>query len=158
MANYHQAMSQTQTVEPAVQIQLTSEEKDWLANHKIIRIGVDPDYPPFDFVGENGIHTGIAAEYVRLIEKRLGISMKVVPNLTWDQVVEGAKNRTLDVIPLITNTPDRETFLNFSKPYISFPQVIMTRRDFRAVGNLGDFAGPPTTRCERNRLGELPNA
>ena len=141
MANYHQAMSQTQTVEPTVQIQLTSEEKDWLANHKIIRIGVDPDYPPFDFVGENRIHTGIAAEYVRLIEKRLGISMKVIPNLTWDQVVEGAKNRTLDVIPLITNTPDRETFLNFSKPYISFPQVIMTRRDFRAVGNLGDFAG-----------------
>lgn len=73
MTNYHPAKSQPESVEPTVQIQLTSEEKDWLANHKIIHIGVDPDYPPFDFVGENGIHTGIAAKYVRLIEKRLGI-------------------------------------------------------------------------------------
>jgi PAS domain S-box-containing protein len=120
---------------------LTEEEKAWLADHKNIRIGVDPDYPPFDFVGENGSHMGIASEYVRLLEKRLGISMKVIPDLTWDQAVEGAKNRTIDVIPMITSTPEREAFLSFSKPYISFPEVIMTRRDYPAVGNLGDFAG-----------------
>ncbi len=124
-----------------ISAELTEEEKAWLADHKNIRIGVDPDYPPFDFVGENGSHMGIASEYVRLLENRLGISMKVIPDLTWDQAVEGAKNRTIDVIPMITSTPEREAFLSFSKPYISFPEVIMTRRDYPAVGNLGDFAG-----------------
>jgi len=136
-----QATSPTGSSESSIQIELTPEEKAWLDEHKNIRIGVDPDYPPFDFVGENGSHMGIASEYVRLLEKRLGISMKVMPDLTWDQAVEGAKNRTIDVIPMITSTPEREAFLSFSKPYISFPEVIITRRDYPAVGNLGDFAG-----------------
>jgi hypothetical protein len=46
-ANFHQALSQTESAEPTVQIQLTSEEKDWLAEHKDIRLGVDPVWPPF---------------------------------------------------------------------------------------------------------------
>jgi len=122
-------------------IDLTPREIAWLAAHKNIRIGVDPAYPPFDFIGEDGAYQGIAADYVKLIADRLGISMPVVADLTWSQVVEGARERRVDVVPLMTSTPEREKFLSFTRSYVSVPTVIMTRKDYPVVNNLGDFSG-----------------
>ncbi len=36
----------------AGKLELTDAEKAWLAEHKRIRLGVDPAYPPFDFIAE----------------------------------------------------------------------------------------------------------
>ena len=64
------------------ELKLTDKERKWLADHGQIRLGVDPAYPPFDFVDENGTYSGMASDYVRLIGKRLGVRMEVVPDLT----------------------------------------------------------------------------
>jgi polar amino acid transport system substrate-binding protein len=136
-----QAAGSVSASDSSILIKLTPEEKTWLAEHPTIRIGVDPDYPPFDFINENGEYQGIASDYVKLLEQRLGISMDVVADLSWSQVIEGVKAQRVDVIPLITRTPERKTFLSFTEPYVFFPTVIMTRRDYPAVNDLGDFAG-----------------
>ncbi len=136
-----QAAGSVSASNSSILIKLTPEEKTWLAEHPTIRIGVDPDYPPFDFINENGEYQGIASDYVKLLEQRLGISMDIVADLSWSQVIEGVKAQRVDVIPLITRTPERKTFLSFTEPYVFFPTVIMTRRDYPAVNDLGDFAG-----------------
>ncbi|MCH7864946.1 MAG: transporter substrate-binding domain-containing protein, partial [Proteobacteria bacterium] len=51
---------------------LTNEELLWLAEHKTFRLGVDPAYPPFDFIAEDGTYSGMGADYARLMGERLG--------------------------------------------------------------------------------------
>lgn len=121
-------------------VRLSAAEQKWINQRKTIRLGVDPQWPPFDYLAEDGItHMGMASDYVRLLNKRLGLSMNVVPGLTWSQTMTGAKERTIDVVACLAETPQRKTFLNFTRPYISFPWVIIARRDYPLIGSVNDL-------------------
>lgn len=120
---------------------VSREDKAWLAKHKTIRLGVDPAYPPFEFVDMDGRYRGMAADYLALISQRLGVEFKVMPDLTWAQVVEGGKTRTLDVIPVMTPTDERRKFLNYTEPYLFFPQILVTRKNASPISGLGDLVG-----------------
>ena len=139
MTKLHQATPQTGTLEPTVQIQLTSKEKDWLADHKNIRIGVDPAWPPFEFFDATKVYSGIASDYVHRLNENLKINMAPVPNLSWPEVMNKARAGEIDVLPCVAKTPERSKFLLFSEPYISFPMVILTRDDAPFVNVVQDF-------------------
>jgi two-component system, sensor histidine kinase and response regulator len=130
---------------------LTDDEKVWLSEHQDIRLGVNPSRLPFELLDENKAYSGIAFDYVRIISERLNtqvsalsehlnIHMAPVPNLTWDQVLEKAKAGDIDVIPCIAKTPEREKSYLFTKPYVSYPIVIVTRQDAPFVNGIKDFA------------------
>ena len=123
------------------ELSLTVEEKAWIEGHKTIRIGVDPAYPPFEFIDNKGVYSGMASDYLKLMGKRLGVTFKVVTGLTWTQVVEGTKDGTVDVAPVMSPTKDRREFLNFTQAYLKFPQVIVTRKDYPSIEGLKDLAG-----------------
>ena len=122
-------------------VPLSDEEKAWLAEHKTIRMGVDPAYPPFDFIDDNGNHAGMAADFVALIAERLDINTTVIPNLSWAQVLKGAKKGAIDVLPAAGDSQDRRKYLNFTRPYIKLPIVVMGRNDHDAITGLTDLKG-----------------
>ena len=120
-------------------VDLTSEEKAWLAAHREVRLGVDPSWPPFEMIESDGRYSGIASDYVRLLNERLGMRMTPVRDLEWVEVLEGAKAGRIDVLPCANKTSERSEYLNFTKPYLIFPVVIATRQDFPFVSGVQDF-------------------
>jgi PAS domain S-box-containing protein len=120
-------------------LQLTGDEWAWLKQHKTIRLGIDALYPPFEFVNENGQFSGMASDYVKLISERLGITMKVVNDMAWMDVLDGIENRTIDVLPSISGSPELEPFINFTRPHIAFPLVVVTKDNHPFVNGLEDF-------------------
>lgn len=108
---------------------LSRAEKEWLRRHKNIRLGVDPAWPPFEYVDVGNIYKGISSDYVRILNERLKINMQHVEIPSWKEVVEKAKRKEVDVLPGVMRTPEREKYLNFTEPYISYPMVIVTRED-----------------------------
>jgi two-component system, NarL family, sensor histidine kinase EvgS len=110
----------------AVEIFLTEDEKAWLAEHPEIRLAVDIDWAPFEFVDDQNRYQGMAADYIRLVESRLGIRLKVASKRPWPKMVQAVKSRQLDAFSLVVKTPQRESFVNFTGPYLSFPMVIFT--------------------------------
>ena len=124
-------------------VELTDAEREWLAEHDTIRLGVDPNFPPFDFIDKNGNHAGMGADYMALIGERLGLTLELLPDLSWSQVLEGARNREVDLLPVAGASEDRRSYLEFTEPYILMPLVIVTRKDYPAVTGLNDFAGKP---------------
>ena len=54
---------------------LTDEERSWLAAHPDLRLGVDASWPPFEFRDPQGRYQGLAADYIALLEQRLGVSL-----------------------------------------------------------------------------------
>lgn len=82
-------------VEQILMIKLTQEEKTWLAEHPVIRIGVMDSWPPFNFVDKNGNPQGIGADYIMSLNKRLNGVLEIVPG-PWEQIYDDVANRRLD--------------------------------------------------------------
>lgn len=120
-------------------VTLTGEEAAWLMEHRDISIGVDPEFFPFEFIDTNGQYAGIASDYVRVLNQKLGTRMRLVPNLSWRQATELAREQKIDVLPCVGKTPERAAYLNFSEPYIQFHRVILTREDATFVAGIEDL-------------------
>ena len=125
--------------QPADGIELTDAELAWLAEHEVIRIGVDPAYAPYSFVDDDGHYVGIAMDFMDAISAQLGVEFEVVPDLSWPEIVEGARNRSVDVIITAVQTPERDEFLDFTEIYLPTPLVIMTRSDDERIEEPSDL-------------------
>lgn len=62
---------------------LTDDERSWLADHQELSLGVDASWPPFEYRDEDGRYHGLSADYVRLIQDRLGVRIKLVEPPNW---------------------------------------------------------------------------
>ena len=123
------------------QIALNGKEAAWLAGHRRIRLGVDPDYPPLEFVDEQGRHRGITADYVALMGQRLGIECIVVPGLTRSQVIEKVKKGEIDLLSGVVRSSEYDNDLYFSNPYISFPIIIAVHEKLPYFNGLNELSG-----------------
>ncbi|MDH4317447.1 MAG: transporter substrate-binding domain-containing protein, partial [Desulfobulbaceae bacterium] len=119
----------------------TDAEKSWLAAHKDIRLGVDPQWEPFEFFDATKIYRGISSDYVKIINDNLGINMFPLKGYSWSEVVEKARIGEIDVLPCAMKSTERSRFLNFTKPYISTPLVILTHDETPFVTDFKELAG-----------------
>ena len=119
--------------------QLSPAERDCLAAHPEIRLGIDPAWEPFEFVDDQGRYRGMAADYVGLLNSMLGTRMAPVRGLSWAEVMARADAGMIDVLPCVVKTAQREAFLNFTQSYLNFPMVIMTRDDATFISGLDDL-------------------
>ena len=122
-------------------VSLTEEEKAFIEEHPVIRLGVDPGFVPFEFLDEDGNYTGIAADYLSLISEKTGLQFKVVKNLTWTEAYDMALARNIDVLPAIGKTEEREDHFLFSEPYYYFKRVIVTRDTDTHISGMKDLEG-----------------
>jgi len=66
-------------------VTLTEDQKVWIRAHPVVRLGVDPEFAPFEFLTDEGDYQGMAAEHLRLIGERVGIKLQPVLGLTWSE-------------------------------------------------------------------------
>ncbi len=122
-------------------IVLTEEERAWLEEHPVIRMGVNPDWMPFEAMTEDDEYQGVVSEYADWIGQRLGVTMEPIPGMTWMEVMTGVYNGVLDVVPGLVKTPGRADYLNLTDAYLSIPLVLVTRQDAPFVGGIEDMSG-----------------
>ncbi len=122
-----------------LQPELSKEEQAWIQAHPVIRMGVDPEFPPFEFISPKGQYQGMAAEYVKLIGERLGLRFEKVSGLAWKDVMEKAAKQEIDVLPCVGITAERKKYFTYTRPYLSFPRIIVTRTesDLKSLEDLG---------------------
>jgi signal transduction histidine kinase len=122
-------------------IKLTGAEEKWLDAHPVIRLAPDIAWPPVEWVDENGQYSGLVADYVRLIEGKLGIQFEIEKEKSWTEVVQAVKDHELDVFPSIVRTQSREVYTHFTRPYISFPTVIVARNSINYIDGAEGLRG-----------------
>ncbi|MDA3873741.1 MAG: transporter substrate-binding domain-containing protein, partial [Kiritimatiellae bacterium] len=127
--------------EPESQLLLTETEKQWLKNHPVIRVASDQFWMPLEFLGPQGEFKGIAIDYLKRIEKKLGIRFEIEKGTHWQGLIEKAKRREVDLFTCVAKTPERSTYLSFTEPYISSPIVIFNRINEPFAGDLSGLSG-----------------
>ncbi len=131
-------------LQPSVDLGLTTVEKEWLVAHPTIRLGTAPNSPPIEWTNEKGAYSGIGADYVRLLEQRLGVDLVPTIGLSWDEVMRRARAGEIDVLPALARSPDRETYLAFSEPLLQLPMVIIVSSSQAQEVRIEDLNGVRT--------------
>ena len=110
-----------------LKIHLTKDEADYLQKLGEVTMCVDPDWPPFELVDEEGNFTGIAADLLNLISERAGIDFKLVPTADWDETLAFSRAGKCHIIPFLNQTKQREQWLTFTDPLFTDSNVFITR-------------------------------
>lgn len=117
-------------------ITLTNEEEKYLIEKKYINLCVDPDWMPFESINKKGEHIGLSSEYINLFKEMLNVPIKLNYTNTWIETLKNIKNKKCDIVSLAIKTKSRESFMNFTKPYISTPIVLATKFNKPFIANI----------------------
>lgn len=124
---------------PAAALELGTEEQALLAAHPVLRLGVESDWPPIEFISPQGAYSGVISSYMRAVEKNLGIRFELVHKDTWAEVLEAFARGEIDVISALGETEARRGEMRFTDPYIRFTDGIIVRNDEPYIERLSDF-------------------
>jgi len=124
-------------------VNFSEEEKGYLRNKGSIKMCVDPEWMPFEQINENGVHEGMAADLLKLMQQRSGVTLELLQTTSWSESLEMAKNRQCDIFSLAMATPERREYMSFTSPYLSFPFVIATLSDKIFVDHIEQVLDKP---------------
>ena len=93
-----------------------------------------------NYVDEKGIPSGIGVDYLDAINTRLGDVLNIIP-APFKENYDAVKAKRLDALMDITPKPDREPFFNFTKPYLTIPQIIVGQKNTPYLNDEKDLYG-----------------
>ena len=125
---------------PGHQLVLDDAEGAWIKQHPQITVALDDANPPLNFRQSDGGYAGISVDYLRLIASKAGLSVQFSGS-TWSDALTKAMNHQVDGIMSASYKEERRVALDFTEPYCETPEAMVTRKDFKNVEQLGDFAG-----------------
>ncbi len=119
---------------------LTEQEKRWLKQHKIIRVGSDSAWAPIESLNSNNEFEGLSIDYLKKIEGMLGVRFKFI-NEDWQKLIELGKKKQIDMFTSVVRTSERENYLIFTKPYVRFPVGIFADEEIAYISDLQLISG-----------------
>ena len=107
-----------------------SSESDWILIFPH-RVFLDPDKG----------HQGISVDFLSEIERILPVHLEYANEKSWKNIIK-TQDREIDILGAAAETPQRTAFyLNFTKPYLTFPAVILTRQNEIQYTTMAELAG-----------------
>ena len=134
--------------------ELNIEELHYIRNKKVIKICANPNWQPIEFV-QNGKPKGISMDIMDIVFDNAGLKYQYVKTTTWKESQIYLRDKKCDMLPSAVDTKKRELFANFTKPYMSFPLVIVTKKDKFLVQNIETIIDKTMSRKKGSALIEI---
>jgi polar amino acid transport system substrate-binding protein len=101
----------------------------------VLKVGMDLRYPPFETVDNNGTPSGISVD----IAKELGLFLErevEIVDISFGNLITELNLGEIDVIiASMTINDARKEVIDFSNPYVFFPQVAIVNKAFLEANN-----------------------
>ncbi|HPI97295.1 MAG TPA: ABC transporter substrate-binding protein [Synergistales bacterium] len=99
------------------------------ADKTVYVVGIDGDYPPYSYIGEDGKPTGFDVESVRWIAEKMGFEVDIRPT-AWDGIIPALLAKKIDLIYSgMTATNERREVVAFTDVYWVINQAVCARND-----------------------------
>ncbi|WP_286272154.1 transporter substrate-binding domain-containing protein [Thalassotalea hakodatensis] len=121
--------------------QLSKEEDSWLSQQNKIRMGINKNWVPVEFIDENGQVQGINIDINTLVEQRTGLNFTYEVFDNWQQMLEALKQQKIDIVASATETPERRKHIIFTDSYWDMPWVIIHQKQQGERQQIEDFYG-----------------
>lgn len=108
---------------------LSPEERAFIARLPEIRVAVPlPAAQPYEYIGADGLITGIHPEMLMALSRIFGLRVRPVVLPDWPSMLKAAQAREVDLIMSIGVTPARLDYLAFTLGTSPLPGGVFTRR------------------------------
>jgi polar amino acid transport system substrate-binding protein len=100
---------------------------------KVLVVGTDAAYAPFESQNEKGDIVGFDIDIVRAVAQKAGLEVKFV-NTPWEGIFNALAQGDRDLlVSSITITDERKQTLDFSNPYFDAHQLIAVKQDSKVA-------------------------
>ena len=107
---------------------------------KIIKVGTNAEFPPFEYINDEGEVDGFDMAIMRAIGEEMGYEIEIV-NMEFKSLAASLKTGALDAVAAgMTVTEERKQTVDFSNSYYGAVQSIVFRKD-HAVSSLAELNG-----------------
>lgn len=114
----------------------------------VLKVALSPDVPPICFI-QDGECVGINLELIQRIARELDMKVEFV-TMDFDSLLPAIQSGKVDLaISDINATDERRELVDFTQPYFSNPQVLVTKKEI-----LTDTNTPSTFTQTKESLGE----
>ncbi len=107
----------------------------------VLRVGLDPSFPPFEADDGKGGIAGLDVDLARSLAESLGVSAKIEP-IGFDSLLDALWTKRVDVV--ISAMPmdyTKSKDVTYSQPYFDAGQYLVIRRGETGIRSTGDLKG-----------------
>ncbi len=105
----------------------------------ILNVGTNAEFPPFEFVGDDGEPAGFDIALIEAIAEKLGVDVQV-ENMEFDSLVASIGSKIDVAIAGMTVTEERKNMVDFSDEYYEAVQYIIVPSDSE-IASAADLEG-----------------
>ena len=118
-------------------VSFSQEERAWLKNHKRLKMAVEENAPPYEYMKE-GIFSGITSSYIRLIEQTAGIEFEPVIIGSLQEGILLLEQGEVSLVPMANRAFSQSDEVLFSMPYVSSSLGIFGNATTAFINNFDD--------------------
>lgn len=118
----------------------------------IIIIGGDRNYPPYEYVDENGDYRGFNVDIMRALALELGIDIRLEP-MDWKEATEALEKGEIDAIQGMSYNRARAKKYYFSEKHLENSLIYFVRKEDPFIFELDDLEGKKVA-VQKNDLAE----
>lgn len=123
-----------------MQAALTPNEQEWVRQNRELRVAYDREFVPFSFEGQSGVMSGLAADYLKLVEKKVGLKVISAKADSWAGALTGIRTGRANLLIASARNDERRAYLAFVGPYAGVPTGIVARLDDKQIVSMDDLA------------------
>ena len=117
-----------------IYINLTKQEKEWIAKNIEIKYAYDPDWKPIEWANDIKQPEGIIKDVLNLVMQRTQLNIQMIYSKSWKDVLYKIKTDKVDAYATSKNNNPN---LNFTKhTIIKIPYVFVTRIKSEYIDNI----------------------
>jgi ABC-type amino acid transport substrate-binding protein len=119
---------------------ITYAAQNDLSDTRTLKSASELDYPPFALVRSDGSADGFSVELLKETTQIMGLDVKI-PVGPWHEIKQKLVEGELDVLPLVSYSPERDEVFDFTVPYLRMHGVIFVRKGEKLIHSKSDLKG-----------------
>jgi PAS domain S-box-containing protein len=113
-----------------------SDVNGW--RERVIIVSGDRDYPPYEFLDENGQASGFSVELTLAIAEEMGLEVDYRLDV-WGEALNSVIEGRSDILESVIYSESRGEYLIYGSAYAHSAQTIFVRKDSKAVRGIDDL-------------------
>ena len=98
------------------------------------------NYQPYTFMNEKGSPDGFSVEMIKAVAAVMDLDLEIRPG-TWEQATKELERGTIDLLPMMAHSVERDKKFDFSVPHTIAYDAIFSRNGDKSLGSLKELSG-----------------
>ncbi len=107
---------------------------------RVVVVGGDRDYPPYEFIDRDGAPAGYNVDLTRAIGEVMGLRVEIRLG-GWSEMRAALRDGRIDALQGVSYSDERARVLELSPPHTIVNHAIFARKGTRSVSSLGELRG-----------------